>query len=234
MGLFFNIENHYYNYMDNKLSLFLELANLYQKNGYSLYMVGGSVRDYLLNIPLTDMDLVTDATPIEEKAFLDNADYTFERFGSVKLKYQGVKFDITTLRKEDGYNDSRHPNVVTFTKDIKEDYLRRDITINALYLSSDLKVIDYVSGVEDLNNRLIKMVGDPSLRIKEDPLRIIRIYRFAIDLDFKIDEGLLKIINENKDLLSKLRKEKIIEEIHKCHHQDKLRKILEQLGINNL
>ena len=152
--------------MDSKILLFKELAKLYSSKGFSLYMVGGSVRDYLLNIPLTDMDLVTDATPEEEKDFLDNADYTFERFGSIKLKYKNVKFDITTFRKEAGYVDLRHPNVVFFTKDIKDDFLRRDLTINALYLDENLQVIDYVNGQKDLKNKIIKMVGDPLTRIK--------------------------------------------------------------------
>lgn len=220
--------------MDNKINLFLELADLYKKHGYKLYMVGGSVRDHLLNIPLTDMDLVTDATPSEEKKYLEGADYTFERFGSIKLKYQGVKFDITTFRKEEGYVDLRHPNVVFFTKDIKEDYPRRDITINALYLDDKLNIIDFVDGQKDLKDKAIRMVGDPLKRIEEDPLRIIRIYRFKLDLDFNIDKDLEKVILENIALTSKLRKEKIIEEIHKCHHKEELKAILDKLNIKYL
>ena len=220
--------------MDSKIELFLELARLYSSKGFSLYMVGGSVRDYLLNIPLTDMDLVTDATPEEEKEFLENADYTFERFGTIKLKYKNVKFDITTFRKEAGYVDLRHPNVVFFTKDIEEDFPRRDLTINALYLDQNLQVIDYVDGQKDLKNRIIKMVGDPLTRIKEDPLRIIRVYRFALDLDFNIDPTLEQLIIGNKNLLTNLRKEKIVEEIHKSHHKEALKEKLEKLDINNL
>ena len=220
--------------MDYKLSLFIELVDLFNKHGYQLFLVGGSTRDYLLNITLSDMDLVTDATPDESKSFLENADYTFARFGTVKFIYKGVKFDLTTFRKEEGYSDSRHPNVVNFTKDIKEDYPRRDITINALYLDKNLKVIDFVDGVKDLNNRIIRMVGDPEKRIKEDPLRIARIYRFKLDLGFSIDKELEKVIDDNKELLKNLRKEKILEEIRKCHHQSELRSILENFGINNL
>ncbi len=220
--------------MDYKISLFQELADLFNKHGYQLYLVGGSTRDYLLNIPLTDMDLVTDATPEDTKSFLENADYTFERFGSVKFKYKDVKFDLTTFRKEAGYVDSRHPNVVFFTKDIKEDYPRRDLTINALYLDKDLKVLDFVNGQIDLKNKVIRMVGDPLSRIKEDPLRIIRVYRFKLDLGFNVDKELEKVIIENKELLVNIRKEKILEEIHKCHHNEELKTILEKLDINNL
>ncbi len=220
--------------MDYKISLFQELAEIFNKHGYQLFLVGGSTRDYLLNIPLTDMDLVTDATPEETKAFLDNADYTFERFGSVKFKYKDVKFDLTTFRKEAGYVDSRHPNVVFFTKDIKEDYPRRDLTINALYLDKNLYVLDFVNGQKDLKNKVIRMVGDPAIRIKEDPLRIIRVYRFKLDLGFNVDNELEKVIKNNKGLLGNIRKEKILEEIHKCHHKEELKAILEKLDTNNL
>ena len=220
--------------MDYKISLFQELADIFNKHGYQLFLVGGSTRDYLLNIPLTDMDLVTDATPEETKSFLDNADYTFERFGSVKFKYKDVKFDLTTFRKEGGYVDSRHPNVIFFTKDIKEDYPRRDLTINALYLDKDLNVLDFVNGQIDLKNKVIRMVGNPLNRIKEDPLRIIRVYRFKLDLGFDVDKELEKVINENKELLANIRKEKILEEIHKCHHKEELKAILEKFDINNL
>ncbi len=220
--------------MDYKLSLFIELVDLFNKHGYQLYLVGGSTRDFLLHIPLNDMDLVTNATPEESKKFLMDADYTFERFGTVKFNYKNVKFDLTTFRKEKGYSDSRHPNEVIFTKNIKEDYSRRDITINALYLDKNLKVIDFVNGLEDLNNHIIRMVGDPYKRIKEDPLRIVRIYRFQFDLGFFIDKDLEKVIEENKVLLLNLRKEKILEEIRKCHHQSELRATLINFGINNL
>ncbi len=220
--------------MDNKIKLFIELAELFNSHGFQLYLVGGSTRDYLLNLPLVDMDLVSDATPSDVKLFLDNGNYTFERFGSVKFKYKDVKFELTTFRKEGGYVDSRHPNVVLFTKDIKEDYPRRDITINALYLDKNLNVLDFVNGQKDLKNKVIRMVGDPLTRIKEDPLRIIRIYRFSLDLGFSIEPKLETIINQNANLLINLRKEKILEEIHKCHHRNELIQILKKFDINNL
>lgn len=222
MGLFFALKYHYDIYMDYKIELFQELVELYSKNGFQLYMVGGSVRDYLLNLPLNDMDLVTDATPELEKSFLEHADYTFAKFGSIKLLYKGVKFDITTLRKENGYSDSRHPGNIQFTNKLDVDVLRRDITINALYLTKDLKVIDFVNGVDDLSNQTIRMIGDPLLRIKEDPLRIVRIYRFKYDLGFKIEPNLKQIIAENYSLLSNINPEKIKEEIKKCSHKEEL------------
>ena len=228
LGLFFTQKYHYDIYMDLKITLFQELADLFNKNGFKLYMVGGSVRDYLLKMSLTDMDLVTDATPAQEKQFLENADYTFERFGSIKLFYKGVKFDITTLRKENSYIDSRHPSKIEFTNELEIDVLRRDLTINALYLNKDLEVLDYVGGQTDLDNHILKMIGDPLKRIQEDPLRIVRIYRFKYDLGFEIDRGLVGVIEENYLLLKKLNTEKIKEEIRKCSHKDLLVKFLKE------
>ena len=111
--------------MEHKLEIYRDLATLFDSKGFLLYLVGGTVRDYLLGKELTDMDLVTDATPSEMKEFLSNADYTFEKYGSVRLKIDDIKFDITTLRKEEGYSDFRHPNKICFTKSLKEDVFRR-------------------------------------------------------------------------------------------------------------
>lgn len=217
--------------IDPKIKTYKSLAELFRNNGFLLYMVGGTVRDYLLEKELTDMDLVTNATPSEMKIFLTNADYTFEKYGSVKLVFEGVKFDITTLRKECGYSDYRHPNEIIFTNKIEEDVLRRDITINALYMDESLKVIDLVDGVNDLRNHLIKMVGDPFIRIKEDPLRILRIYRFKVETGFGFDKNLTNSIKENKDLVNKLNKDKIKQEINKCSDVSLLESLLKKDGI---
>ena len=217
--------------MDKKLELYKSLADLFSTKGFSLYLVGGTVRDYLLNKQLDDMDLVTDATPNEMKEFLNEADYTFERFGSVKLKYQDVKFDITTLRKEDGYIDNRHPNKIVFTKSLQEDVTRRDITINALYMDKDLKAIDFVNGQKDLSSHLIRMVGSPQKRIDEDPLRIIRIYRFQLETGFDIEEELKRVINSSFDKVKLLNVDKIKQEVKKSHHQEELIKLLKSHGI---
>lgn len=217
--------------MELRLKLFKQLAELFRSHNYSLYMVGGSSRDYLLSLPLTDMDLVTDATPSEMKAFLNNADFTFEKYGSIKLVLEGIKFDITTLRKETDYLDSRHPSKVIFTKDLNEDVSRRDLTINALYLDSDLNLIDLVNGKYDLDNRLIKMIGNPLKRIIEDPLRIVRIFRFSLDLGFSVDSELLDCVNNNMSLLSVLNKDKIREEIRKCSHKEELKKMIKLIDL---
>ncbi len=223
--------------MDEKLLEFLSLNKLFNDNGFSLYMVGGTVRDFLLGLPLDDMDVVTDATPEDIKKFLPDASFVFARFGSVSYKTEKkVKFDITTLREEKGYEDARHPDKIHFVKDLLIDVKRRDFTVNALYMNSKLEVLDYVNGQEDLNNRTLRMVGNPDLRIKEDPLRIIRALRFSIDYKLNIDSELDKAIRNNISLLDKLNIEKIHQDIRKIKNKDSslINKLFEEYNIKHL
>ena len=202
--------------MDLRIKAFIELSKLFKEHGYHLYLVGGTVRDYLLNIPLDDMDAVSDATPEEIVSFLENVDKTFARLGSLKYKNpEDIKFDITTLRKESGYLDSRHPSEIIFVKDLSIDYQRRDFTVNALYLDEDLKVIDYCDGQKDLENKLLRMIGDPDTRLKEDPLRILRAIRFALTFNFKIEEELYKSMKDNFNLLKNITDAKLKSELNK-------------------
>ena len=213
--------------MDEKLKIFQKLHETFKNNGFSLYLVGGTVRDYLLKRSLTDMDAVTDATPKDMEKFIPDANFRFAEYGSVTYKFEGIKFDITTLRKEAGYIDSRHPNKIEFVKDLTIDVKRRDFTINGLYLDSSLNVLDFVGGVDDLNNRIIRMIGEPKNRLKEDPLRIIRALRFSIDFDFAIDSELEKAIKESISLLDNLNIDKIKMDIKKIRCPDK-KKILQR------
>lgn len=195
--------------------IFLRLSSLYAERGHRLFLIGGTSRDLLLGIDPSDIDLVTDATPEEEKAFLPDLEMTFARFGSVHLKTEAGDIDITTLRRESGYKDSRHPSKIEFIRDLKEDSLRRDFTINALYIDCQGNVSDYHGGLEDLKNRLIRFIGDPATRIQEDPLRILRAERFAKRLGFQIEENTEKAMEEHRDLLRLLNPEKIAMEMKK-------------------
>ena len=206
---------------DLYLKSFISLADLFNKNQHNLYLVGGTVRDYLFSLPLEDMDAVTDATPEEMKSFIGDADYTFSRFGSVKYKINNIKFDITTLRSESEYKDSRHPAVIKFVKDLSIDVKRRDFTINALYLDKNLQVIDLVDGLKDIKSKTLTVIGDADKRIKEDPLRIVRAIRFALDYDLSFDDELLKAIINNIDLLEKINLAKIKMDLKKMKTTDK-------------
>ena len=198
-----------------RIEAFDFLKDLFRKNGFRLYVVGGTVRDFLLGKEITDLDFVTDATPEDEMKFIPEGDFTFKKFGAVRYPFKGKHIDITTLRQEGEYNDSRHPSNVIFVKDPELDYVRRDFTVNAMYLDEDYNVIDFSTGQEDLKKKLIRFIGDPYKRIEEDPLRIARAERFAKTLGFEIEEKTQQAIKDKRDLLGKLNPEKLKEEQRK-------------------
>lgn len=223
----------------NKIQEFQKLAQIFISHGFNLFLVGGTVRDYLLNKELTDMDAVSDATPIEILSFLPNVDTTFAHLGSLKYKNEnGLKFDITTLREESGYLDSRHPSQISFVKDLALDYKRRDFTINALYMDKDLKVIDYCHGQVDLSRHILRMVGDPDRRLKEDPLRILRAIRFHLMYHLIIEESLEEAMRDRFYLLSNVTDAKIRSELAKIDYSNvdpKMKEeIFQQFDIVNL
>ncbi len=194
---------------------FDKLASLFLKHGKSLYIVGGSSRDLLLGREYSDHDFVTDALPSEMKEIIPEANFTFARFGSVRLMVDKEEVDITTLREEGEYKDHRHPSYIRFINDLEKDSYRRDFTINALYINKDYKISDFHGGLDDLRNGLIRFIGDPEKRIEEDPLRILRAERFAEKLSFKIEEKSKMAIERKRYLLSELNPDKIKEEERK-------------------
>ena len=221
--------------MLEKTAAFLQLFDIFHEHNYQFYLVGGTVRDILLNIPLTDMDVVTDATPEQMKEFV-NGDYTFAKMGSVKCVFNGVKFDITTLRKEKHYQDYRHPAEVFFVKDLKTDHFRRDFTVNAMYMDNHFRLIDFEGGESDLDNRILRMVGDPKKRLKEDPLRILRAIRFSLTYEFTIEPHLENALMRSIQFLNKISKDKIKMEFKKFKDIDntKLDAMLEKYSIKHL
>lgn len=198
-----------------KDALFDQLKALYHTHGYRLYLVGGSVRDLLLGRPYTDHDFATDALPEEEKSFLPEAFYAFAKYGSIRLKEKGEEVDITTMREEGAYTDFRHPSKIVFVKDPALDFRRRDFTINALYLDEEYNLLDFCQGLEDLKNGIIRFIGDPDTRLREDPLRLLRAERFAKTLSFQIEEKTKAAIERNRSLLKELKPEKVKEEQRK-------------------
>lgn len=206
---------------DPKIDSFLSLSKEFKRHNFSLYLTGGTVRDFLLEKELTDMDLVTNATPKEMESFLEDFDTTFSMYGYIKCKYQGNKFDITTLRKEKAYKDSRHPSKIKFVNKLKDDYKRRDFTINAMYLDESFKLYDYSTGKKDLEDKLIRFIGKPSKRIKEDPLRILRALRFSLLLNFSIEKNTEEALKKYSYLLTKINKDKIHQEVRKLKGIDK-------------
>ena len=155
------------------------------------------------------------ATPEEMMKFLPDANDTFKKYGCIKYKGEFGRAEITTFRVEEEYDDYRHPTKIKFVKSLDEDYKRRDFTINAIYKDINGKLYDPANGVSDLKNKLIRLIGDPEKRIKEDPLRILRAKRFALKLGFEIEKKTQKAIDEFSFLLEKLNPDKIKEEERK-------------------
>ena len=195
--------------------IFEYLKKIFNEHNFHIYMIGSTSRDFLMKREIEDYDFVTDATPDEVLSFLD-CNATYKKFGTLSLKVNNKHCDIVTLRKESEYLDLRHPSKIEFIKDINEDYKRRDFTINAIYIDEDYKVKDVSKdGVSDLNNKILRFIGDPTKRIKEDPLRILRAKRFIVEYGLTPEKETLKALKENKDLISTIKEGKIIEEKRK-------------------
>ncbi len=192
----------------------LEVIKKLKTNGYQAYIVGGAVRDYLLKIKPNDIDITTDATP-ENVSKLFKAYPTGLKFGSVTILYKNKKYEVTTFRKDFDYLDSRRPNKIAYSTDPKEDAIRRDFTINALMLDENLKVYDFTGGLVDLDNKIIRAVGLPDERFKEDALRIMRAFYFVSKLGFNIEPKTMEAINNNAKNITKIAKERVTIELRK-------------------
>lgn len=185
------------------------------------FLVGGYVRDSLLGRKSHDLDF---ATPLKPESFfsLFPAKHYSTKYGTLSFAYGNIHITIASFRKEGDYLDHRHPSSITFIPSLEEDSKRRDLTINALYRNSDGTILDPTeSGLKDLRAKTIRIIGAPSLRLEEDPLRIIRTYRFALELGFVIEPETLSALKEKNYLLKELKKEKILEEIHKCPEEER-------------
>lgn len=208
---------------------------LLEKAGYKSYLVGGCLRDSLLNKESHDVDICTQALPDEIlEVFKDYKTIDIgKKFGTMKVIYGDFEYEITTMRKESSYNDKRHPDKVDFTKDIVEDLKRRDFTINAMAKRKD-EIIDPFDGQADLKKKTIRAVGDPVARINEDLLRSLRAVRFATSLDFQIEENLKKAIKNKASSINEISKERIREEINKILLSNKPSRgirLLDELGL---
>lgn len=195
------------------------IKRLESLSGLELYAVGGCLRDLLLDTPAKDYDFTCKNSPDEIEYKLRGVGkrvYTVgKRFGTIGFKDEYLQMvEITTFRTEKYKIEDRKP-FVEFNTTLENDLGRRDFTINAMALGSDGKLIDIFNGKEDLENHLIKCVGDPFERFNEDPLRMLRSVRFAVQLDFSIDNETGDAISQKSVLLLSVSKQRIINEIDK-------------------
>ena len=196
-------------------SIALEVIKILENHGYSAYIVGGYVRDYLLGIETMDVDICTNAKPKEIMDIFETVPVSSIQYGSVSVIYKNHKFDITTFRKEIKYEDNRKPVKIKYIDNVKKDLLRRDFRINTLCMDKDGKVLDFLNVRDDLDKRIIKTVGNPRYRIKEDALRILRAIRFATRLKLTIDDKTKHYLKKYGYLLKKLSYERKKQERNK-------------------
>lgn len=212
----------------------LEVLKILEDNNFESYIVGGYTRDYLLNKKSNDIDIATSATPKELLSIFDEITSTNDKYGSVSIIYKNTKYDITTFRKETKYKDNRKPVKVKYIKDIKKDLLRRDFTINTFCMNKNGEVLDVLKVKKDLDNQIIRTVGNPRYRLKEDSLRILRAIRFATILEFNIDKKTKYYISKYSYLLKKLsptRKKEELDKIFSSINKERGRELLLQLKL---
>lgn len=202
----------------------LDIYSTFEKSGFQIYLVGGCVRNLLLDKDPKDWDMTTNATPEDIMKIFPNGFYD-NQFGTVGISTvindENKVVEVTTFRTEREYKDSRHPTSVSWGKTIEEDLERRDFTINAIALrfsesnSEGFIITDLFDGKKDLENKIIRAVGDPNQRFKEDGLRLMRAVRFATQLGFTIEEKTWKSIQSDAMLLPLISSERIRDELMK-------------------
>lgn len=185
-----------------------------KENGYQAYVVGGAVRDFLMGNTPHDYDLTSDALPSQiSDVFKDfYQEHSGEKHGTIRVIVDHKPIEITTFRCDEGYTDYRRPDNVEFVKDVYIDSKRRDFSINAFYYSEG-HIYDFHEGLEDLNNKVIKTIGNPSTRFHEDALRILRAIRFSAKLGYEIESKTKTALLDCKEELNLIAKERILTEL---------------------
>ncbi len=196
------------------------ILRILNEAGYEAYAVGGCVRDSLLGRKPGDWDITTSARPEEVKACFRRTVDTGIAHGTVTVMMGSTGYEVTTYRIDGAYTDARHPESVAFTTLLSEDLLRRDFTVNAMAYNETEGLVDLFNGREDLENKVIRAVGEPLERFSEDALRIMRCIRFSAQLDFTIDEATFRAAGTLADTLSKISRERIRDELVKTLMSD--------------
>lgn len=197
----------------------IEICRILQSHGHQAYVVGGCVRDLYLGITPKDWDITTSATPEEVMRLFEHTIPTGLQHGTITVCMdEGFEnhFEVTTFRVEGKYQDGRHPEEVKFVNNLTEDLARRDLTINAMaYDPIKKEILDPFNGMQDIENKIIRAVGNPAARFREDGLRIMRAARFAARFDYIVDTQTLAGMVTSIDTLKKVSKERISDELCK-------------------
>lgn len=191
-----------------------KLNVIFKNNGFELYEVGGAVRDSLLGLPTSDIDFCTSASPNEMLRMFPYAIKTGIKHGTLTIPFKKEHYEITTYRIDGTYSDSRHPENVAFSKNLKEDLSRRDFTINAMAANIETgEVVDLFLGTNDIKNKIVRTVGNPEERFKEDALRMMRAVRFSSRLGFSIETKTFDAMKTLSKTIENISKERIKTEL---------------------
>lgn len=195
----------------------IDIVKKLQDNGYEAYLVGGCVRDMLMGNTPHDFDITTSATPKEVISIFEKTIPTGINYGTITVMIDNVGYEVTTFRQDQTYSNGRKPDAVTFGKCIKEDLERRDFTINAIAFNPlNNEIVDPFDGIKDIESKILRAVGNPEKRIKEDALRILRGYRFSTKYNLVIDDDTLIAMKNNLYLINQnVSKERINNELIK-------------------
>ncbi|MBR5320490.1 MAG: CCA tRNA nucleotidyltransferase [Clostridia bacterium] len=200
--------------------------------GFEAFLIGGSVRDFVMGLPIGDIDITTNATPEEVKQVF--ADFrvieTGIKHGTVTVLINNEPLEITTYRSEGTYSDNRHPDSVVFSTSLADDVVRRDFTMNGIAFDFDNGFCDLVGGLPDIKNKIIRCIGNAETRFNEDALRILRAMRFASVLGFEIETETKNAIHKCKDLLKNISAERIREEFTKLICGKKAYSVLQEFS----
>lgn len=210
-----------------------KIINRLEQNGFEAYIVGGCVRDALLGFFPYDWDITTSAQPDEVKKMFERTVDTGLEHGTVTVLEQGNGYEVTTYRIDGKYEDNRRPSEVVFSRTLEEDLKRRDFTINAMAYHPERGLVDMYGGVNDLERKLIRCVGDPIERFSEDALRMLRALRFAAKFEYRIDKDTVKGIKTLSHLIQAISAERIHVELTKilCSDHPEYMKYLAEFGL---
>ena len=181
------------------------------ENGFEAYLVGGFVRDFLLHRNTNDFDIATNALP-SDLVKIFGPSYKTIQYGCYNMRLKNYNLDITTYRKEEAY-EGRNPSKIVYTNNLILDAGRRDFTMNALYMNRNGEIIDLYDGQKDIKRKVIKAIGNPTTRVREDPLRILRAVRFSSTYHFSLDKNLANAIKKDKKMLNELSLSRIKKEL---------------------
>lgn len=189
--------------------------------GFDAYVVGGAVRDSLMGKSPSDYDIATNAKPREVKAIFSRTIDTGIKHGTVTVIENKIGYEVTTFREETGYSDMRRPDEVRYVDSVDEDLKRRDFTVNSMAYAPGAGLLDKFGGKDDIGRKIIRCVGIPEMRFKEDALRMLRAVRFAACLDFELEEETQRAIKKCAVLIKNVSRERILEELNKILLCDK-------------